>query len=286
MWTWGAGAHQPTEPTAAEMRSAQEGWFDAAARGDEQTIVALLEGSGSGSGSKTSIDTRDSDGRTALHHAAAAGHAELVTVLVQRGAKTNTLDDGKWSPLHSAAAAGHALACSALLAAGADQSIEAGAGSSGSTALILAASKGRATVVRTLLGAGASTEAVDGSGASALHRAAGKGHLEIVEALLEGGGSAAATLLDARDREGHTAFHAAAVHEQAAACVLLAEKGAALDTTNLAGEAPKALLTPSLCSHLGLADEDEEMADHTDWLNASFPVQPPPNTSNKAPRVA
>ena len=199
------------------MPSTQEGWFGAAARGDVQSVFALLEANESAA----SIDASDTDGRTALHHAAAAGHAELVTALATRGGKAHRVDDGKWSPLHSAAAAGHALACSALLAAGAAQGIEAGAGSSGSTALILAASKGRAAVVRTLLGAGASTQAVDGSGATALHRAAGKGHLEIVETLLEGGGSAAA-LLDARDKEGHTAFHVAAIHEQAAACVLLA----------------------------------------------------------------
>lgn len=235
--------------------------FSAAAAGQLDVVCTLLD-----EGAK--LDARDSDGRTALHHAAANGHAVVVQSLLERGARFDTFDEGNWSPLHSAAAAGRAEVVAYLIAAGTD--IDASAASSGSTALVLAASKGRTDVVRVLLGKGANPLATDASGATALHRAAGKGELAIVELLL--GALPAGTLIDVRDREGQTAFHVAAIHEQEGACVLLAEKGADLDTLNVAGESPKSLLKPSLRSQLGLADAEEEEADHTDWLSANYPV--------------
>ena len=248
-------------------RSSEPTVFSAAAAGDVAGVLACF--------SAGRIDAQDSDGRTALHLAAAAGHSEVVKCLIERGAQVSTVDEGNWSPIHSAAAAGRSECLMDLLAAGAN--VDARAGSSASTALILAASKGRLEIVRALLLASANVQAVDKSGATALHRAAGRGELAIMELLL--GALPAGTVIDARDGEGHTAFHVAAIHEQEHACVLLAEKGAELNTSNAGGEVPKALLKPSLRSQLGLADDEEAAEDHTDWLNASFPVP-------KVPRVA
>ena len=247
--------------------------FSAADSGDPTAVLKLLDEPGA-----ASIDARDDDGRTLVHHAAAAGHTPLLQALLGKGAAFETVDGGGWSPLHSAASAGRAEAVAELVTAGA--SLETGAGSSNSTALIFAASKGHAAVVQTLLGASANAMATDKSGAIPLHRAAGKGHIAVMEILLAA--LPAGAMINTRDKTGHTAFHIAAIHEQVGACIALAEANAELDTENAEGEAPASLLKPSLRSQLGLllAGEDAEMKeDHTDWLGANYPVP-------KVPKVA
>ena len=59
-------------------------------------------------------------GLTALHHVAIKGHAELVPLLVQRGATIDRRSSYDDTPLHFAAAWGHCGAAAALLHAGAD----------------------------------------------------------------------------------------------------------------------------------------------------------------------
>jgi len=59
--------------------------------------------------------------RSALHHAAMLGRAEVLTVLLEAGADPNALDDPCNTPLHHAASGGHARAVFVLLQAGANQ---------------------------------------------------------------------------------------------------------------------------------------------------------------------
>ncbi|CAL9779179.1 unnamed protein product [Musa acuminata subsp. burmannicoides] len=54
-----------------------------------------------------SPNSRDSQGRTALHMAAANGHLEIVEYLIQNGADLNALNSEKNSPLHWACLNGH-----------------------------------------------------------------------------------------------------------------------------------------------------------------------------------
>ena len=257
-------------PTSLFAASPAAAATAAAAAGDSRAVLTLLD-------EGTKIDERDGDGRTVLHHAAAAGHAHLVETLLGRGAQFETVDEGAWSPLHSAASAGRGEVVDVLVKAGAQ--LEKGAGSSGSTPLVLGSSKGHQNVVRALLGGGANTLAVDSSGATSLHRAAGNGHVAILDMLISCHVSATSgtVLLDKRDKAGHTAFHIAAIHQQEAACVALAEAGVDLETVNAEGIAPASLLKPSLRSQLGLTvegvDEDEE--DNTDWLGMNFPIPQP-----------
>ena len=64
---------------------------------------------------KTSkVTSRDEDGRTPIHWAAAGGHASVFEFLLgqletdeQRAKVVNKKDDGGWTPLHSATSSGH-----------------------------------------------------------------------------------------------------------------------------------------------------------------------------------
>lgn len=103
------------------------------------------------------ISSKDSSGYTPLHHAAIGGHTEVVEVLLESGAKIDTM------------------------------------GSRGETALFLASSKGNAEVVELLLKAGADPNQASADGKTPLHRAAMVGNAETVVALLAAGADPAVT---------------------------------------------------------------------------------------------
>ena len=48
------------------------------------------------------INSKDSDGYTALHRASYNGHVEMVKVLLKHGADISSLTDNMWQPLHCA----------------------------------------------------------------------------------------------------------------------------------------------------------------------------------------
>lgn len=49
-----------------------------------------------------SVDERDADGRTALHHAAIQGDLDIFQLLIEMGADPNASDSNGWTPLHFA----------------------------------------------------------------------------------------------------------------------------------------------------------------------------------------
>ena len=131
-------------------------------RGGEKAsaaLQALLDASRSGSVSavEASLDGQDellivgSDHlqRTALHLAAWTGHADVVEVLLSRGASVAQEAVDGIQPLHFAAQNGHTAVCKALLKAGAK--INAKGTKRIETPLHLAASKGHVACVEYLL---------------------------------------------------------------------------------------------------------------------------------------
>ena len=86
--------------------------FSAAAAGDSAKLMQLL-------GNGSSVNARDSDGRTVLHHAAVHGQESLVASLLESEVKVDAADEGGWTPLLCASSAGHDIICAALLSAGA-----------------------------------------------------------------------------------------------------------------------------------------------------------------------
>jgi uncharacterized protein len=100
------------------------------------------------------VDAVDGDGRTALHHAAIDGGADVAELLLDRGADPNAMDGQQWTPLHFAAREHHVALAEMLLRRGA--SIDA-VDSFGNTPLFRATfdSRGRGEMIATLLRAGA-----------------------------------------------------------------------------------------------------------------------------------
>ncbi len=90
---------------------------DAAKAGDRTALESLLT-------KDIDIDVPDSSGRSALYLAAEENHAEIVTLLAERGADPNRFISGFYTglsaPIHAATRKGSVEAIRALAAAGAD----------------------------------------------------------------------------------------------------------------------------------------------------------------------
>jgi cytohesin len=144
------------------------------------------------------VKSREEYKLTALHRAAAAGHADLVKALLDRSAQVDARDYGGGTALHSAAAHGHVNAAAALLDKGADPSAP---DEEGLTPLHLAARNGHEAVAALLLARKADPNARGKFTGMPLHEAAEHGHRALVELLLAHGG-----LANARSGGSHTAF--------------------------------------------------------------------------------
>lgn len=131
---------------------------------------------------------RKADGKTPLHLAAAAGHAEEATFLLQKGAWAEAYDAEDCTPLHLAARNGHVAAVEALLKHGAKHSA---ANKQGLTPLAEALLAGQVAAARALLGWGAQAADCRPRGFSLLHLAAGLGQAESAALLLELGADVA-----------------------------------------------------------------------------------------------
>ena len=81
--------------------------------GNRQFVSALLS-------HNADLNAEDDDKCSCLHLIAREGHVCLVQVLVDAGAKVDTLDVGQWTPLIWACYKGHTQMVDALVASGAD----------------------------------------------------------------------------------------------------------------------------------------------------------------------
>ena len=111
------------------------------------------------------VGSRDGSGYTPLHHAAIGGHAEVVEVLLEGGAKLDSIGSRGETALFLASSAGNAEVVELLAKAGADPNK---ASADGKTPLHKAAMAGNAEVVEVLLAAGADPTTKDRSGRTAL----------------------------------------------------------------------------------------------------------------------
>ena len=210
-------------------------------------------------GANTSL--KDDVGRSPLRFASERGHAEIVKLLLAKGAwiespssntdpaHTKEKDFRAYTPLHGAAANGHDEIARALLEAG--SALDA-RDSHGATALKHACQRGQTSVARLLLHEGASVSAADDAGFTPLMAAAFNGHETTVRLLKNTATSPADPLLiDAPNGVGQTALTLAAEQGREGTCKLLLNAGAGLEHKDGAGWTP--LITAANKGHMGTA---------------------------------
>jgi ankyrin repeat protein len=158
----------------------------AASAGDLPALRRLLD-------SGTPVDTRDSQGRTALLAATHANQIEAARLLIDRGANVNAKDGMQDSPYLLAGARGRLEILRLTLKAGADLR---STNRYGGTALIPAAHYGHVETVRELLQTAVDVDHVNRLGWTALLEAillgdGGTAHTQIVQLLLAHGANPA-----------------------------------------------------------------------------------------------
>lgn len=155
-----------------------------AALGDWATVSLLLD---------AGLKVNDREPRrqvTALHNAAAQGHARLAQRLLDLGADVKAQDWHGVTPLIAAVAGGHTKLVTMLLAKGSDVNVVPAAAP---TALLCAVQRGDLPMVELLLKAGAKADLADVFGQSPLAaaRLSAQAGLEArIQAALAGGGGA------------------------------------------------------------------------------------------------
>ena len=221
-------------------------------------------------------DDRAANGNSALVLSAFAGHGSVARLLIDVGADLDAAAAG-YSALHAAVLRGDLETVKALLAKGANPNLQLTRGSpvrrfgsqwalptpmTGATPLFVAAVYLEVDIMRTLLASGASHTIALPDGTSALLAAAGApvekearpsdlerwnvvdndtpqipreetAVLEATRMLLDAGAD-----VNQANSTGDTALHAAAAAGTTTVIQLLAERGAALDARNKAGQTP------------------------------------------------
>jgi ankyrin repeat protein len=198
---------------------------------------------------------------TALHFAAAQGHAKEIQQLIKKGADVNARDEEDRTPLHWATEFKQIRAFAQLIAAGANVNT---ADYRGTTPLYLAAERGDANLVKTLLDKGAEVnvkrrftplhaaaaagdtliaemllakgadpDVGTANGETPLLAAAYSGSVRIVEALLAKG-----VAVNTRTQHGTTPLHAGATSDSVGIVELLLAKGLDINVSAARGETP------------------------------------------------
>uniref|UniRef100_A0A3B4B672 Uncharacterized protein n=1 Tax=Periophthalmus magnuspinnatus TaxID=409849 RepID=A0A3B4B672_9GOBI len=127
------------------------------------------------------LESKDAEGRTALHVACWQGSVEMVNLLLKYSANPNAQDSEGRPPLHSIAWTGHTQVGRKLLETpGIDIDLCC---NQGATALSIAAQEGNVNIVAMLLDKGANPEHVDKYNRTPVKVAAKHGHANIIRLL-------------------------------------------------------------------------------------------------------
>ncbi len=211
-----APALSQVPPTAGEL-AAYRGLHAAAHQGD---LPALQRGAAD----KAARETRDAAGRTPLHVATFARQTAAVRALLQAGADTAALEQGRYDAVTIAAVADDEETLRVLLQSGASAALVTSRYDG--TALIAAAHLGHDGVVRQLIRAGAPLDHVNNLHWTAVIEAivlgdGGARHQATLKALLDAGASTRLT-----DRSGATPLQLARSRGYTAMVQMLLAAGA------------------------------------------------------------
>jgi len=172
----------------------------------------------------------DGQGATALHRAAAAGHTDMVAVLLGiDGVAINTQDANGATALMEASKANHISTLKKLMEAGAETDL---VDSSQKTAFMWATEKGNNEIVE-LLAPVANIDMKGKGGWTSLYQAAFHGNLDMVKLLISRG----ADTKEAND-DGWAPLHAAAYSGNKDMVAVLIEGGAEVDVVDKQGTTP------------------------------------------------
>ncbi|KAH0560697.1 hypothetical protein KQX54_007126 [Cotesia glomerata] len=195
-----------------------------AARGDAKRLQVLLDSG------RVHVDCKDKDGTTPLILAAAGGHIEAVTELLQQGADPNAKRLTGTTSLFFAAQGGFVDIVTLLIEHGA---IVDSCSIDGGTPLFVACQCGHLEVVLELIERGANVNAHMKDGATALFIAAQNGHIRILDILLSQGAKT-----DAARTDGATPLWIAAQMGHDHVVRRLLKAGAKVDATRHDGATP------------------------------------------------
>jgi len=171
---------------------------------------------------------------TPLMAAAAGGHAKVVTFLIAKGANIGASDNKGRTAISLAKENGHAEVIDILRQHGAREDSRSEKGSREPTkSLHQAAAEGDLEQVKLHISNGADVNAKDQRGRAALHRAAYAGHVEVMRLLIEHGAD-----VNAKDKLKRTPLEHAAVASRTKVVKLLIEEGANPNARNEGGATP------------------------------------------------
>eukprot|EP00903_Cladosiphon_okamuranus_P017387 g16016.t1 len=171
------------------LRGPENELHKAASRGCITRAVALI------SSGSIDIDAGDPEGFSPLMLAATSGHAQIVRILLNRGATLAAINDDGAAALHIASQNGHPAVAKMLVEGGAD--VEAAMATAlGSRPLHLTADEGHSGVIRVLIEAGADPDSRRSDGATPLFAAMYQGHVGATRELLQAGANPLLTMTD------------------------------------------------------------------------------------------
>ena len=194
-----------------------------AIRGKDVSALQQLIASGA------NLEQQDAKGRTPLMTAAAQGHTQIATVLLDAGADVNATNPRGGTPLMYAVVSGNPETVRILLSRGANINQ---AGANGWTAMMIAAAKGRKEIAQMLIDHGCNVNVRDMYGWTPLMRAAYEKRPGVVGILLKHQG----VDINATDDRGETALHHVATHGDAEIAQLLLDHCANIRLKNEQGQ--------------------------------------------------
>ncbi|XP_043955648.1 caskin-2-like isoform X1 [Gambusia affinis] len=213
----------------------------AALTGTTELLAALLE-------AQAAVDIKDTNGMRPLHYAAWQGKAQSVLTLLRSGASVNAASMDGHIPLHLAAQYGHYEVSEMLLQ---HQSNPCLLNRAKKTPLDLACEFGRAKVVQLLLSSNMVAallederkEPTDSAYTTPLHLAARNGHKDVIRLLLKAGID-----INKTSKSG-TALHEAALYGKTEAVRLLLDAGVDVNIRNTYNQTALDIVNQFTTSH-------------------------------------
>ena len=188
--------------------------------------------------------------------AAAHGHVDVLSCLVEYGADVNTFTDDNYTPLMTACTSGCMSVVTFLIKHGANLDLH---DNNGETALHHAVKHDACDVVRCLVENGADVNALDHGNCTPLMTASFHGHVNVISFLVEHGAN-----MTVQDKNGETAIHHAVRHDSCDAVKCLVGNGADVNAHTNDDRHHTPLMIATLHGHANVMNSLVEHGANTD----------------------